>query len=359
MTSRSPELSLGFGGNRLRLVALGVILVVAACTAPSAPSGQMPTTASPRPSTAPGGPTRPAVQPTGPITPAERSTLRGIVAYSTRDGDIWVMNANGTGRRRVTRSGRGFDFDPSLSPNGRSIVFRTSRGRYLRDPGGIGAEGIFVVDVRTRREHPVHPPRGGLFPSWSPDGRAIAFSTLQRDLNGESIHLVTPSGTNLRDLAEPEFNAVQEGLAWSPDSRRIAYSGHSGDGNWAIWTMNRDGSDRRQLTFPTPVVPRGSGGDHIGAWSPDGKQLVYSSWQSGDFDLFVMNADGSDVRQLTDWRRGDGAAAWLLSGQILFSHFSGDEPLPHWYMINPDGTNLRSLPWFYGAGDPLDWVQLR
>src|SRR5215213_10551959 len=93
MTSRSPELSLGFGGNRLRLVALGVILVVAACTAPSAPSGQMPTTASPRPSTAPGGPTRPAVQPTGPITPAERSTLRGIVAYSTRDGDIWVMRS--------------------------------------------------------------------------------------------------------------------------------------------------------------------------------------------------------------------------------------------------------------------------
>jgi TolB protein len=359
MTSRSPEPSLGLGGNRLRLVALGVILVGAACTAPSTPSGQTPTTAPPRPSTAPGSPTRPAVHPTGPIKPAERSTLRGIVAYSTREGDIWVMNANGTGRRRVTRSGPGFDFDPSLSPNGRSIVFRTSRGRYLRDTRGMGLEGIFVVDVQTRREHPVHPPRGGLFPSWSPDGRAIAFSTLQRDLNGESIHLVTPAGTNLRDLAEPAFDAAQEGLAWSPDSRRIAYSGHSGDGNWAIWTMNRDGSDRRQLTFPTPVLPRGSGGDQIGAWSPDGKQLVYSSWQSGDFDLFVMNADGSDVRRLTDWPRGDGAAAWLRSGQIVFSHFSRDEPLPHWYMINPDGTNLRSLPWFYGAGDPLDWVQPR
>ena len=45
--------------------------------------------------------------------------------------------------------------------------------------------------------------------------------------------------------------------------------------------------------------------------------------------------------------------------KIVFSHFSGDKPLPHWYMINPDGTKLRSLPWFYGAGDPLDWVQPR
>ncbi|WP_270889598.1 TolB family protein [Pedococcus sp. 5OH_020] len=176
----------------------------------------------------------------------------------------------------------------------------------------------------------MHPAHGGLFPSWSPDGRAIVFSTLQRDLNGEWIHLVTPAGTNLRDLAEPAFDAVQEGLAWSPDSRRIAYSGHSGDGNRAIWTMNRDGSDRRQLTFPTPVVPRGSGGDHIGAWSPDGKQIVYSSWQSEDFDLFVMKADGSDIRELTEWPRGDGAAAWLRSGKIVFSHLSGEEPLSHW-----------------------------
>jgi hypothetical protein len=43
----------------------------------------------------------------------------------------------------------------------------------------------------------------------------------------------------------------------------------------------------------------------------------------------------------------------------VFSHFEGDEPLPHWYLIRPDGTGLRSLPWFYGAGDPLDWLRRR
>lgn len=299
------------------------------------------------------------VHPTGPIPAADRAALRGRVAYSTRADDIWVMNANGSGRRRVTRSGSGFDFDPSLSPNGRSVVFRTSRGRYIRDPGGIGAEGIFVVDVRTRREHPVHPPRGGLFPSWSPDGRAIAFSALQRDLDGESIHLVTPAGTNLRDLAEPAFSAVQEGLAWSPDSRRLAYSGHSGDGNWAIWTMNRDGSGRRQLTFPTPVFPRGSGGDHIGAWSPDGKRLLYSSDSGRGNDLWVINADGTGAYRLTDWPGGDSANSWLRSGEIVFAHFKGDEPMPKWYLVRPDGSRLRSLPWFAGAGDPIDWVQPR
>jgi hypothetical protein len=43
----------------------------------------------------------------------------------------------------------------------------------------------------------------------------------------------------------------------------------------------------------------------------------------------------------------------------VFAHFTGDEPLPRWYMVNPDGTDLRSLPWFYGAGEPLDWIQPR
>src|SRR5215210_1693254 len=289
------------------------------------------------------------VHPTGPIPAADRSTVRGVVAYSTRTGDIWVMNANGSGRRRVTRSGAGFDFDPSLSPNGRSIVFRTSRGKYLRDTRGIGFEGIFVVNVRTRREHPVHPPRGGLFPSWSTDGTVIAFSTLQSDLVGESIHLVTPAGKRLRDLAEPSFNAVQEGLAWSPDARRIAYSGHSGDGNWALWVMNRDGTDRRQLTFPTLVEPRGSGGDHIAAWSPDGARLLYSSYDNGGFELWVINSDGSDPYRLTDWPGGDAAGTWLPTGEIVFAHFTGDKPLPKWYIVQPDGTRLRSLPWFAGA----------
>src|SRR5215210_471686 len=172
-------------------------------------------------STSSGGESPPAVtpvHPTGPIPAADRTGLRGTVAYSTRSGDVWVMNANGTGRRRITRSGPGFDFDPSLSPSGRSIVFRTSRGQYLRDPGGIGAEGLFVVNVRTRREHPVHPPRGGLFPSWSPDGTAIAFSTLQHDLDGESIHLVTRPASSCATLRSPPSPRCRRGWHGRPTS---------------------------------------------------------------------------------------------------------------------------------------------
>jgi Tol biopolymer transport system component len=281
--------------------------------------------------------------------------VRGRVAYSVRTG-IWVMKADGTHRLRLTRVRARQDFDPSLSPSGRYVVFRTSCGKYLPDRLAIGLEGIFVVDSRTKREHPIHPPHGGLFPAWSPDGQVIAFSTLRGAAPPETIQLFTPGGKKLRDLGGAGFPGVQEGLAWSPDGLKIAYSGHSGDGNWAIWAMNRDGSGQRQLTHPTLVEPRGSGGDHIGAWSPDGKQLVYASKQTGDFELWIMNADGTDAYRLTDWPGGDSPIAWLRSGEIVFGHFTGEAPLPKWCLINADGTGLRALPWIK-AGDPIDWVQ--
>jgi Tol biopolymer transport system component len=286
------------------------------------------------------------------IPPAPLSSLHGQIVYSTRSGDIWVMNADGRNRRRITHSGRGIDFDPDFSPDGRHIVFRTSRGRYAPDRNGIGLEGIFVVSVRTRRERQIQPRTGGLFPAWSPDGKRIAFSGLPRAGGAaDTIHLMDPDGSNLVDLGPPG-----ECATWSPDSSKLMYCSHHGDGNWAVWVMNADGSNRRHLTYPKLIEPAGAHGDAPGAWSRDGAQVVYSSEVGGDRELFLMNADGSNQHRLTHFRGGDAAEAWLPDGRIVFAHFRGDEPLPHWYLIRSDGTGLRSLPKLYGAGDPIDWL---
>lgn len=65
---------------------------------------------------------------------------------------------------------------------------------------------------------------------------------------------------------------------------------------------------------------------------------------------------GRDRRLSADrlaWRRRSGG---LTTERLVFSHFDGDEPMPKWYMVKPDGKELRALPWSKAAGDPLDWI---
>ena len=191
----------------------------------------------------PGGPSSPATQVPSSSEPPAATDLHGLIAYSTEAGDIWVMNADGSDRRQVTHAG-GHDFDPSLSPDGTRIVFRTSRGTYERDSTGTGLEGIFVVDVDGSNEHEIQPPRGGLFPDWSPDGKRIALSTVRPDQT-ETIVTMNPDGTHVHDTGLPGGECSE----WSPDSSKIAYCQHpSGGGLFDVRVMDVDGGHRHQLT---------------------------------------------------------------------------------------------------------------
>jgi Tol biopolymer transport system component len=323
-------------GQGLGFVLVAVVLLAAACTGNS---GRTSGAAEPSPasgsSAAPPGSSVPS--------PPPATGLRGLIAYSTQAGDIWVVHADGTERRQVTDAG-GHDFDPSLSPDGRRVVFRTSRGHYAPDPTGTGVEGIFVVDLDGSHQREIQPARGGLFPDWSPDGRRIALSTLRAD-GTETILTMDPDGTHAHDTGVEGGECAE----WSPDSTKIAYCHHDGDGDFDVWVMDADGGHQRQLTH-------GGGRDYPGAWSPDGRQIAFGSQRHGSFDVWVMNADGSGQQQLTHGPDGESPVAWLPDGRIVYSSFHGEEPLPRWYLMDADGTGVRSLPQLDGAGDPIDWL---
>jgi Tol biopolymer transport system component len=176
----------------------------------------------------PSQPHRASPAPVGSASPARPAAtgLTGRITYNTEDGDLWVMNADGSGRRQVTHSGDGNDFDPSWSPDGRRIVFRTSRGAHLPDTASIGLDGIFVVNADGSGERPIHPPTGGLFPDWSPDGRWIAFSGVQPPSDRpDYLYVMRPDGTGVRPVSTANASECAE---WSPDGSKIAFCGHWG-----------------------------------------------------------------------------------------------------------------------------------
>jgi len=125
-------------------------------------------------------------------------------------------------------------------------------------------------------------------PAWSPDGQRIAFES-NRNRNWD-VYSMRADGSDVRRLTDdPHFDGSPR---WSPDGRRIAFTSDRA-GSLDIWVMSAaDGSQLTNLTLNSPSP------DYDPAWSPDGKQLAYTSLREGAKAVFLMNADGSNIRRL-------------------------------------------------------------
>jgi Tol biopolymer transport system component len=159
--------------------------------------------------------------------------------------------------------------------------------------------------------------------AWSPDGRTIAFS---RNL---AVYLMNADGTNLRQLL-----TSAEWPAWSPDGTKIAFMRcqYCDD----IWVVNVDGTGLRQLTnhVEREMWP---------AWSPDGTRIAYHRKVNDNNDeIYVMNADGTGQTRLTNNAAGDYFPKWSPDGaKIVFT--SGRDGNGEIYVMNADGSGQTRL----------------
>ncbi|MFY9558375.1 MAG: winged helix-turn-helix domain-containing protein, partial [Blastocatellia bacterium] len=139
-------------------------------------------------------------------------------------------------------------------------------------------------------------------PVWSPDGSTIAFWS-NRDGKNE-IYVMDPDGSNVRRLTN---NLADDDVPrWSPDSRKIVFDSER-DGNKEIYVMDADGGNQTRLTRNDAI-------DSAATWSPDGSKIAFSSNRDNsypfNFDIYVMNPDGSDVRRIVDDPEYDAEPKW-------------------------------------------------
>src|SRR6266536_1004289 len=210
-------------------------------------------------------------------SPIDLTALSGRIVFDNFQ-DVWSINADGNGLRRLTRSPWP-EFDPSLSPDGRFSAYRSEPNEHpelwVMNADGTGQDRLT---------------RDGGFPAWSRDGSMIAYAPGGGAAGRSWIAIMNADGSGQRRLPHTDYG---EYPSWSPDGKRIAFSSTL-SGEAKMYIVDVDGS---------PVVDlSGVGQGHEVAWSPDGRSILFASSRDHPDnynDIYVMRPDGSGVKRLT------------------------------------------------------------
>ncbi len=221
---------------------------------------------------------------------------RKITFDSDRTGQvqIYTMNADGSQVRQLTH-GSNFSGDPAYSPDGTRIAFNRCFSR--------AGCGIWVMDSNGRNQIALTSAAAiNLEPTFSPDGSQIAFQS-NRTKGVWAIYTMSANGSHVRRITPLSLDAAH--ADYSPDGLRIAFNSNFSVPHSSIFTVRPDGTGLRQLTDPASAL-----NDFRPSYSPLGNLIVFNSTRNG-FDIWVMNADGTQLHNITPGSRGlDFAPDW-------------------------------------------------
>lgn len=210
---------------------------------------------------------------------------------------LYVAGADGSRARRLTR-GAGHIRGLAWSPDGARIV-------VVRAPPSGAGSSLWIVDVRTRGLRRLTSGFTDLEPSWSPDGRTIAFLRIDSRTLRSRIRTVRPNGAGMRTIL-PRFRGVTEPI-WSPRGAMLLIEDAR-----RLYRVRPDGHGRRLLTT-LATDSQGAREDPLATWSPDGRAVVFNQFRPGTVgisDLWLVRADGTGLRQLTRSPGTDTAPTW-------------------------------------------------
>jgi dipeptidyl aminopeptidase/acylaminoacyl peptidase len=263
-------------------------------------------------------PVMPPDVPNGPASDMVASPDGSRIAFVAHDGgqsDIYVMNRDGSGLRQVTGTPDNDD-QPAWSPDGARIAFR--RWNYIGTPHDVW---VVNADGTNARNLTADLPGEQRAPTWSPrlaDGSVrVAFAHVTRGpayLRGQ-IYSVRDDGSDARAVTPLDDARLDDAPAWSPDGRSILFVRTGGEHMGDLWLVDANGANARALMAASVEPPFEQ---RSPAWSPDGLLIAFTSSheiignRSGDWQIYTVRADGSDLVRRTSTPTDKLNPAWLV-----------------------------------------------
>jgi Tol biopolymer transport system component len=199
--------------------------------------------------------------------------------------EIYVINTDGSGLNRLTTN-PGSDMRPAWSPDGSQIVYTSCSDNSQCNIIVMGADGSNPHSFSNSNAS---------FPRWSPDGSQIVFTTFQNNVS--NLNIMIADGSNAQVIKTNQAHLIYSPV-WSPDGSKIAFLNQKTiDDPVEVDVIDKDGKNQHSLTVGYYVNFGGL------SWSPDGRKLIFTmngdgKSGQGDSQLYIVNADGSDLHKL-------------------------------------------------------------
>jgi TolB protein len=215
-----------------------------------------------------------------------------LVMRKGKGKEVAIMDPDGLWEKQITHGG-GITLSPSWSPDGKKLAYVSFKR---------GDADIYIYDMETRKERPLVGGKGAQSaPAWSPDGRYIAYSSTIKGGNSEIFLIDTLMGKKKRLTY---YYGIDTSPSWSPDGGQIAFvSDRSGPPH--LFVMHRDGSQVSRLTYGSYDVSP--------AWSPRGDLIAYASLEKGRYYIRVVTPEGKNDRILVEGE----SPCWAPNGRYL------------------------------------------